>query len=189
MKDSIKILLVDDDENIRGMYAEVFKQEGFEVSEAADGVEGLNKATKNIPDIVFTGIVMPTMDGFQLIEALKKNVVTSSIPVVISSHLGREEDKRKAQELGAKEFFIRGLYTPNEIVKKIRDIFKSEEYKLKFNPTELDAKKIIEEMRFKEDFKCSNCGSEIILSLKLNNSQNSEFIAKFVCLKCNNVKK
>ena len=69
---ALKILLVDDDETIRGMYDDIFKKEGFEVFEAIDGVDGLDKATKNIPDVIFTGIVMPTMDGFQLMEALKK---------------------------------------------------------------------------------------------------------------------
>ncbi|PIP26842.1 MAG: hypothetical protein CO140_02000 [Candidatus Moranbacteria bacterium CG_4_9_14_3_um_filter_40_7] len=184
MKNSIKILLVDDDEEIRSMYAEIFKKEGFEVSEAVDGVDGLNKATKNIPEVIFTGIVMPTMDGFQLMEALKKSVATSSIPVVISSHLGREEDRKKAQELGAKEFLVRGFYTPNEVVEKIRAIFESKEYKLKFSATELDAKKIIQDAHFNENFKCSNCGAELILLIKPVNFQNSEFTTKFVCPKC-----
>lgn len=85
-----KILLVDDDEMIRGIYSEVFRNNGFEVEEARDGLEGLEKARSIIPDIIFTGIIMPKMEGFDLMEALKKNVATSQIPVFISSHLGRE---------------------------------------------------------------------------------------------------
>lgn len=189
MADSLKILLVDDDESIRSMYTEIFKKEGFTVSEAVDGVEGLSKATKNIPDVIFTGIIMPTMDGFQLMEMLKKNVATSNIPVVIFSHLGREEDQQKARELGAKEFFVRGFCTPNEIVKKIKALFESEGYKLKFSATELDAKKLIKDMHFNESFKCSNCGGELILSMKLMNPQGCEFIAKVVCLECGVVQK
>ncbi len=181
---ALKILLVDDDESIRTMYAEIFRNEGFEVIEAVDGVDGLDKATKNSPDIIFTGIVMPTMDGFQLMEALKKNVATSNIPVVISSHLGREEDQKKARELGAKEFFVRGLYTPHEIVDKIRNIFKADEYKLKFSATELDAKKLISDMHFNENFRCANCGEELVISMKLANSSGHEFVAKFVCSGC-----
>jgi len=181
---ALKILLVDDDETIRGMYDDIFKKEGFEVFEAIDGVDGLDKATKNIPDVIFTGIVMPTMDGFQLMEALKKNVVTSNIPVVISSHLGREEDQKKARELGAKEFFVRGLYTPHEIIDKIRALFKADEYKLKFNVVEVDAKKIISDMQFSENFKCSKCGSELILSMKPVGAKKNEFVAKFICPEC-----
>lgn len=181
---ALKILLVDDDESIRTMYAEIFRREDFEVIQAVDGVDGLDKATKNSPDIIFTGIVMPTMDGFQLMEALKKNVATSNIPVVISSHLGREEDQKKARELGAKEFFVRGLYTPHEIVDKIRNIFKADEYKLKFNVTDLDAKKIISDMQFSENFKCSKCGSEMVLSMKPAGVKKNEFVAKFICPEC-----
>lgn len=181
----IKILLVDDDESIRGMYAEIFRKEGFDVSEAVDGVDGLEKATKNIPDIVFTGIVMPIMDGFGLMEALKKNVMTSNIPVVISSHLGREEDQKKANELGAKGFFVRGYFTPNEIVEKIRGIFNLEEYKLKFSATELDAAKLAKDMHFAENFKCSDCGGELVLSVRSSDPGKHEFTAKFMCARCN----
>lgn len=182
--DKIKILLIDDDKVTRDMYVEIFKKEGFEVSEAADGAEGLDKATKNIPDVIFTGIIMPIMDGFQLMEALKKNVATSDIPIIISSHLGRKEDQKRAQELGAREFLIKGFYTPNEIVEKIRSIFELEEYKLKFSATELDAKKLIKDVHLNESFKCFNCGGELILSMKLTNIQSHEFTAKIICLGC-----
>jgi CheY-like chemotaxis protein len=182
--DALKILLVDDDNDIRNMYAEVFKKKGFAVSEATNGAEGLEQATKNLPDVIFTGIVMPVMDGFQLMEALKKNIATNNIPVVISSHLGREEDREKAQKLGAKEFFVRGFYTPYEIAEKIRAIFKAQEYKLKFNPAELDAKKLFDDMHLKENPKCFKCGGELILALKLTNVEKYEFTAKFVCAEC-----
>ncbi len=185
--EKIKILLVDDDESIRGMYAEIFKRENFEVSEAADGVAGLDMAVKNVPDVIFTGIVMPTMDGFALMEALKKNVITAKIPVVISSHLGREEDQRRADELGAKGFFVRGFYTPNEIVEKIRAIFNLAEYRLKFSPSEADAPQLAKDMHFQENFKCASCGGELVLSLKLTDVEGHNFNARFICSKCNKV--
>lgn len=184
---TIKVLMVDDDEAIRSMYATVFKKEGFEVIEAVDGVDGLDKATKNTPDLIFTGIVMPTMDGFQMMEALAKNVATSNIPVVISSHLGREEDHKKANELGAKEFFVRGMHTPNEIAEKILSMFESPEYKLKFDPNELDAKRLFVDMHMDEEFKCADCRGDLILSLRVANVEKHEFTAKFICSKCNRV--
>jgi len=185
--ETIKILLVDDDETTRSMYAEIFKKEGFEVSEAIDGVEGLDKATTNAPNVIFTGIVMPRMDGFAMMEALKKNVITANIPVVISSHLGREEDQKRADELGAKGFFIRGYCTPNEIVGKIRAIFDLVEYKLKFDTLALDAEKMVKSMHLEPEFKCASCGSDLVLSLKLVNEKEHEFSAKLVCSKCNKI--
>mgnify|MGYP002386712875 CR=1 FL=1 len=184
---TIKILMVDDDEVIRGMYATVFKKEGFEVIEAVDGVDGLDKATKNVPDLIFTGIVMPTMDGFQMMEALAKNVATSKIPVIISSHLGREEDHKKANELGAKEFFVRGMHTPNEIAEKIRAMLEPQEYKLKISFDELDAKKMFTDLHMDPEFKCADCRGELILSLRVTNMEKHEFSANFACSKCNRV--
>lgn len=185
---TIKVLMVDDDESIRNMYATIFKKEGLEVIEAVDGVDGLNKATKDAPDLIFTGIVMPTMDGFQMMEALAKNVITSKIPVIISSHLGREEDHRRANELGAKEFFVRGMHTPNEIAGKIKEMMGvSDEYRIKIDVKELDAQKFLSDMHFDKEAKCSNCGNEMALSLKVQDGNNREFSARLVCPECNKV--
>lgn len=183
----IKILLVDDDENIRGIYAEVFRQNGFEVEEAADGLEGLDKATKNVPDIIFTGIIMPKMDGFALMENIKKNVATSSIPIIISSHMGREEDREKAMKMGAKDFIVKTMNTPNEIVERIRKIFDSTSYRLKIDSTELDAGRFIKNIGLKEGMKCPACDENVILILEPLNSDDKSFKAKVVCPKCGQI--
>jgi len=180
----IRILIVDDDDATRSLYTEVFKKHGFDVTEAVDGVEGLDMATKNVPDIVFTGIIMPRMDGFALMEALKKNMATSSIPVAISSHMGREEDQRKAKELGAGDFISRDMNTPNEVVERIKAVLNLTEYKIKFYTGELDAVKLASDLHFNENFLCVACGTEAILSLKLKDVASHEFSAKFICPKC-----
>jgi CheY-like chemotaxis protein len=180
----IEILLVDDDEATRTVYAEVFRKHGFEVEEAIDGVEGLDKATKNTPDVIFTGIIMPRMDGFALIEALKKNVATSNVPVVISSHMGREEDKNKAKEMGAKDFITRDFVTPNEAVERVLAIFTAEEYRIKFSPNEMDAPKLAKDMNFKENFQCPNCGGQLALVVKMKDAKTKEYSAKFICPQC-----
>ena len=101
-----KILIVDDADVIRETYAQIFKQKKAQVISAKDGVEGLDLATKEMPDVIMTGIIMPRMDGFQLIKALKENVQTSEIPIAILSHLGREDDRKKAEELGIVNFIV-----------------------------------------------------------------------------------
>jgi len=184
-QNKIKILIVDDDEPIRTTYSEVFKKHDFEVEEAIDGVEGLDKATKNVPDVVFTGIVMPRMDGFALIEALKKNVATSQVPVVISSHMGREEDKNRAKAMGAKDFLTRDMVTPNQAVERVLAIFKAEEYRLKFSPNELDAPKLARDMNFRENFACPNCGGQLAMVVKMRDPKTKEYSAKFICPQCN----
>ncbi len=180
----IKILIVDDDDATRGLYAEVFKKNNFEVLEAVDGADGLDKAATNQPDIVFTGIIMPRMDGFALFEALKKNAATGGIPVVISSHMGREEDRQKALGMGAKDFITRDFNTPNDVVERIMAIFKISEYKIKFNPNDPDAVQLAKEMHFNEKFQCSVCGGEAVLALKIKDISAHEFSARFICSKC-----
>lgn len=179
-----KILIIDDDEQIREIYAGIFKQEGFEVEEAVDGVEGLDKATKNVPDVIFTGIVMPRMDGFMLKEALSKNVTTANVPVVISSHLGREEDKQKAKEMGVKDFLVRHMVTPKEAVERVRKVLGSGEYRVRINPSELDASNLARDTHMLEGMKCPKCMADLILTLNSSDISQHEFSARIACPKC-----
>lgn len=181
----LKILIVDDDESARGMYVEIFANSEFDVVEAKDGVEGLDVATREIPDVIFTGIMMPRMDGFAMMEALKKNLQTNNIPVVISSHMGREEDRQRANVLGARDFIMRGTTTPNQVVKRIKDLFlEGGEYRIEFNAYSLDAQKLARAAGLNNDFQCLDCGEKVIIELKLKNPKERLFEARFVCPKC-----
>jgi DNA-binding response OmpR family regulator len=184
MDNKIKILVVDDDDDTRELFSDVFRNEGFEVGEAKDGAEGLDKAISFVPDIVLTGIIMPKIDGFGLKDALSKVVATAKTPVMMLSHMGREEDRKKAEELGIKEFVVKGMTSPKEVSEKIRNIIQGNEYVIRFNHAELDAPKLAIELNFLSGFKCSKCQGEMILFLKKGGSENREFCAKFVCEKC-----
>jgi len=175
-----KILVVEDDKATREMYANVLKERGFEVIEAEDGVDGLDKATKESPDLIFTGIMMPRMDGFSMFEALKKNVATSHIPLAISSHMGREEDQKKAAEMGAKDFIPRDYNTPKQVAERLESIIFGGEYKIKIQTTELDAPRLLADIGINQNLKCPKCQGEMIL--KINRGQ--QLIARFVCLEC-----
>ena len=118
-----KILLVDDDDFLREIYENKFKEEGFEVVTAKDGQEALEKIEAGlIPDIVFTGIRMPRLTGFDLAKKLTEKPDLAKIPVAIFSHLNRREDQETAKALGIDEFFAQGIIPINEIVRRIRDI-------------------------------------------------------------------
>jgi DNA-binding response OmpR family regulator len=181
--EKIRILIVDDDEPTRSMYAEVFKQSGFEVMEAKDGLEGLDIATKENPDVIFSGIIMPRMDGFTMMEALKKNVSTSNIPVVISSHLGREEDRAKATELGAKDFIVRDFMPPNQVMERINTLFKRK-YRLQFDPYALDAQEMARDMGLTKSFQCMECDERMMIVVGIEDAEKKKFNARFVCPKC-----
>jgi len=179
-----KILIVDDDETIRTNYVDIFNAENFDVIEAVDGLEGLAKATEENPEVIITGIIMPRMDGFTLIQELKKNVATSSIPVFINSHMGREEDNLRAKDLEVRDFFVQGMVTPKQVVERVKAVFSPTGYKLKFNVDELDAPKIANDFHFKKDFSCPECSETMTLELEILDIGKHIFSAKFVCPKC-----
>lgn len=185
----LKILIIDDDEDTRIMYTEVFKKANFQVAEAFDGLDGLDKATKETPDLIFTGIIMPRMDGFQLKEALSKNVATADIPVFMNSHMGREEDKKRASEMGIKDFFVRGMITPKEVMERVRIMFgnSAKGYKLKINITELDAPELIADFNFAQGFTCKNCGTEMVLNILMTDVKQRGFTGKIICPNCGTV--
>ena len=136
-----KILVVDDNDFLRSIFESVFKQEGFEVGSANDGQEAWDAIESGfIPDIVFTGIIMPRMTGFDLIRKMQADPKLASIPVAISSHRGREEDKKTAAELNVDDFLIQGAVPVVEIVRRIEYLLGIHKvYKVKLNRGEADA--------------------------------------------------
>ncbi|MEA2006888.1 MAG: response regulator [Patescibacteria group bacterium] len=181
--DQKTILIVDDDENIRYTYAQLFRQNNFVVVEARDGVEGLDIATsKEVVDVIFTGIVMPRMDGFQLMNALKEYSSTADIPIVVNSHLGREEDRKKALETGAKDFIVQGVTAPIDVVRRVAQSIGVGEYLIAIDLGKYDGTKFAEDHKIETDFKCKKCNEEMALRLKY--FREGVFKAHVVCPQC-----
>jgi CheY-like chemotaxis protein len=171
MSDKLSILIVDDDKDLRGVYAYNFQNAGFEVHEANDGLEGLTLATQHKPNVIFTGIMMPNMDGFEFLRILKSNVETSSIPVLISSHLGKEEDKKKAMDLGASQFLVKGMVSPVETVSLVKNLLTKKIYNVIISSDDADGK------AFLTDF---NLAHPVKLELDPLGENGQEFKARLV---------
>lgn len=117
-----KILLIEDDTFLAGIYATKFEQAGFEVSLAADGEAGLKAAQKEKPNIILLDILMPKMDGFEVLENLKKDANLSKIPVILLTNLGQREDVEKGLKLGAVDYLIKAHFMPHETVEKVKKV-------------------------------------------------------------------
>lgn len=182
------ILIVDDDDFTRELYVNVFQNSDYEVYEARDGVEGIQIAIEKAPDVIFTGIVMPRMDGFSFMETLSKNTATASIPVVISSHLGREEDRKRAEQLGAKEFIVRDTTSPREVVSLVSKLFsEGGEFVIQFDPYALDAQRMAQQLRLNSHYECMgvNCGERIVMKVRISDTDKDRWYqVKLVCPKC-----
>ena len=119
-----KILIIEDDKFLRDLIVQKLQREGYVVVEATDGEEGVKKAQGEQPDILLLDLILPEIDGFMVLEQIKKNPKTKDIPVVILSNLGQKEDIDRGLRLGAADFLIKAHFTPGEIIEKIRVILK-----------------------------------------------------------------
>lgn len=115
-----KILIVEDDPLLTKMYTTKFITEGFEVASAADGEEGLAKATAVTPDFIILDVMMPKLSGIDMLTRLRATEAGKNIPVIVLSNLSQEEEAKKALALGAKEYLIKANFTPSEVVTKVR---------------------------------------------------------------------
>lgn len=120
-----KILIIEDDKFLRELIARKLQSESFEMVLAMDGESGLELAVKERPDVVLLDLILPGIDGFEVLAKIKKDETISSIPVIILSNLGQKDDIEKGMSLGAADYLIKAHFTPNEIVEKIRQTLKS----------------------------------------------------------------
>lgn len=117
-----RILLVDDDQHIRSTFAVSLRAKGFEVTECSDGLEALAWLEQNRADYLITGIKMPNLGGFELVEKIKQDSKLRLMPFFIFSHRGDESDRRRAKELGAADFFVYGFVSPNDVAAAIQNL-------------------------------------------------------------------
>lgn len=115
-----KILLVEDDSFLAGMYDTKLKLEGFDVVIAEDGSKGLEIAQGQKPDIILLDIILPKMDGFTVLKHLSENAELKNIPVILMTNLGQKEDVEKGMSLGARDYLVKAHFMPSEVVAKIR---------------------------------------------------------------------
>ena len=115
-----KILLIEDERILSEMYKEKFEQEGFEMILSVDAEKGFELAKKERPDLIILDILLPEKDGIFFLEQRMKDPEIASIPVVALSNYDHPEARKKALELGVKEYIIKTDYTPREIVEKIK---------------------------------------------------------------------
>ncbi|OHA54319.1 MAG: hypothetical protein A2Z62_01180 [Candidatus Terrybacteria bacterium RIFCSPLOWO2_02_42_20] len=121
-----KILIIDDDEFLLDMYAVKFKEEGFEVELARGGKDALNKIKEGIyPEVVLLDVVMPGMDGFELLEIIRKEKLIPTSKIIILSNLSQKEHLDKGTNLGVADYVVKAYFTPSEVVKKVNTVLQS----------------------------------------------------------------
>lgn len=120
----VKILIIEDDPFFCDMYLTKLIQSGFDVDVASDGKIGLDKVKKLMPALVLLDIVLPRMDGFEVLEGIRKNPKLKDIFIVLLTNLGEIDDIEKGIALGADDYIIKAHYTPMAVVAKVKKILK-----------------------------------------------------------------
>ena len=118
------ILIIEDDKFLRELIVRKLKEEGYQTIEAGEGEEGLEKVKKEKPDLILLDLILPGMDGFEVLGKIKEEPSLSSIPVIILSNLGQSEEVEKGLKMGAKDYLIKAHFTPGEIIEKINNVLK-----------------------------------------------------------------
>ncbi len=115
-----KVLIVDDEASIREIYKKEFNSEGFQVLLAADGEEGLLKAGEDSPHLILLDVMLPKMNGIDVLKALKKNPLTKDIPILLLTNLGEETIIKEGFTMGAEGYLLKVSYTPAQVVAECR---------------------------------------------------------------------
>jgi putative two-component system response regulator len=121
------VLVVDDDESIRALLYRLMERDGYTVLTADDGQAGIEVATELLPDVILIDGLMPRMDGFQAVAALKRSERTANIPIIMITSLVDQESRLRALQAGANEFISKPI-DRNEVGLRVRNMLMLREY-------------------------------------------------------------
>ena len=119
-----KILVIEDDELMYKMYSRLLSIEGFEVILATGGQEGIKKAKSELPALILLDIMMPKIDGLQVLRQLKSDEATKNIPVLVLTNLGAETIVNEACNLGAAQYLVKSETRNDDLIKIIHEYVK-----------------------------------------------------------------
>jgi len=117
-----KILITEDDPLMARLYQKIFTFEGHEVETAENGEEGLEKVRSYKPDIVLLDVMMPKMNGLEMLEKLKLDPETKSIPVIMLTNLAGQQDAETALSKGAVKYIVKSEHEPKEIADIVKEV-------------------------------------------------------------------
>jgi len=115
-----KVLLVEDDESLSNVYVTRFEAEGFDIRRVGNGEDALTAALNYKPDIILLDIMMPKVDGFNVLDILRNTPQTKDLKIIVLSALSQEIDMDKAMKLGADDYLIKSEITIADVVQKVK---------------------------------------------------------------------
>ena len=123
------ILIIEDDTNLIDLYETKFRLEKYEVLTASDGEAGVAKAVESKPDVIMLDILMPHVNGFEVLKQLKDHKETKDIPVLVYTNLGSSDSDEKRElafSLGAADYLVKALHEPESIVERVNQLVQNQ---------------------------------------------------------------
>jgi len=118
------ILIVEDEPTLQKALSIALEREGYEVKSALEGDAGLNLAKESKPNLILLDLILPKIDGFEILAELKKDESTKEIPVIILTNLESSQDIEKALVLGAKTYLVKANYDLKDVIQKVKENIK-----------------------------------------------------------------
>ena len=187
------ILIVEDQAGFRMIYEDLLVHEGYAVITAGDGELGWELIKGKKPSLVLLDLGLPKVDGFEVLRRMRADPEAKAIPVIIFSVMGEPNDIKKAMDMGANDYTIKGFYTPMQILSKIKSqliqvepIRKTTSYKIPLMAGGEELAKLQEELGLTRGYQCPGCGVDMALELFPDHLREGThwFTARLVCPKC-----
>ncbi|KPJ85929.1 hypothetical protein AMJ57_01295 [Parcubacteria bacterium SG8_24] len=122
-KDKMTVLIVEDDQFLQKLLRSKFEKDGFVVVSASDGEDALRQATEHRPAVTLLDLLLPKINGFEVLTEIKTTPGLDKIPVIVLSNLSQEEDISRARELGAEDFIVKADHSIHDIVERVKELF------------------------------------------------------------------
>ncbi|MBU4351339.1 response regulator [Candidatus Parcubacteria bacterium] len=120
-----KILIIDDDKTNQDILSKAFSQKDYQVVSVYNSLLSFEKIAEHKPDLIILDILMPGIDGFQVLETMKEKSIIPKIPIIILTALSEESNFKKSLALGAEDCLLKTDYNPCELVEKVTQRLKN----------------------------------------------------------------
>lgn len=186
----ITILIAEDEEGFRRIYGDALEIEGFEVLRAANGTDAWEILRKRKPDIVILDIILPGINGLDVLRMAKQESETKKIPIIVFSILSEQSDIKRAMQLGADDYACKGKTPPKELIRMIYEIVErngKNRYAVEVKHAAADGMQLAADINLENGFFCPTCNCTVQLELIRDPTRTDGqwFAGHFTCPACN----
>ncbi len=188
-----RILIVEDEDLIRDTYARRLVHEGYQVDEARNGREALAQARQGLPRLILLDAMLPDLNGFEVLKALRADPRFLSTPVVLFTNLSQHIDKHQAARLGATDFWVKSEVSPADVAAKVQRLMAEAgsprpiaNFSLVVDSQQGDAAALATMLGYPRDYRCPKCQTLMLLQLygDFSDPWSRSFRVRLRCPRC-----